>query len=81
MEDTTDYASAPTMFVAGDDTPRKAIVLNLVADLGFAAVDAGPLSVSRLLEPYAMLWIHLATSSRAPANAAFVLQLKQEIEA
>ena len=32
----------------------------LVAELGFEVVDAGDLSLARLLEPYALIWIHLA---------------------
>ncbi len=32
----------------------------LIAELGFDTVDAGGLEVARLLEPLAMLWIHLA---------------------
>lgn len=78
MADAGGYVSQPTMFVAGDDEAHKPVVLELVADLGFAALDAGGLSVARLLEPYAMLWIHLATSGRAPLDAAFAFQLGPE---
>jgi 8-hydroxy-5-deazaflavin:NADPH oxidoreductase len=48
------------MFVAGDDDANKAKVIELVDQLGFEVVDAGPLRIARLLEPHAMLWIHLA---------------------
>ena len=48
------------MFVAGDDEANKPKVLKLVGDLGFEVVDAGGLRIARLLEPHAMLWIHLA---------------------
>lgn len=48
------------MFVAGDDPAGKTAVLGLATDLGFEAVDAGPLSNARLLEPLALLWIQLA---------------------
>ena len=48
------------MFVAGDDEANKPKVLKLVSELGFEAVDAGPLRIARLLEAHAMLWIHLA---------------------
>jgi len=48
------------MFVAGDDAANKPKVLALVGELGFDAVDAGPLRNARLLEAHAMLWIDLA---------------------
>jgi 8-hydroxy-5-deazaflavin:NADPH oxidoreductase len=63
----------PVMFVAGDDAARKGEVLRLVGDLGFEAVDAGPLRAARFLEPLAMLWIELALN-RGQGNAfAFAL--------
>jgi predicted dinucleotide-binding enzyme len=48
------------MFVCGDDEAGKPTVLQLVRDIGFEAIDAGGATVARLLEPLAMLWIHLA---------------------
>jgi 8-hydroxy-5-deazaflavin:NADPH oxidoreductase len=48
------------MFVAGDDASNKPRVLDLVNQLGFDVVDAGPLRNARLLEAHAMLWIDLA---------------------
>ena len=48
-------------------------MLGLVRDLGFEAVDAGPLKSARLLEPYAMLWITLAMKQGFPRNFAFGL--------
>jgi predicted dinucleotide-binding enzyme len=73
MADASGYAVSPAMFVAGDDALRKPEVLKLVSDLGFEAIDAGPLRVSRLLEPYAMLWIHLAMAQHMPTDSAFAL--------
>ncbi len=52
-------SGTPVMFVCGDGS-KKFMVINLVKELGFDAVDAGGLSIARLLEPFAMLWIHLA---------------------
>ncbi len=49
-----------TMFICGDDDPAKSNVKQLSDDLGFDTVDAGPLRAARLLEPLAMLWIHLS---------------------
>jgi predicted dinucleotide-binding enzyme len=61
----------PVMFVAGDDAAKKPIVLGLVKDAGFEAADAGGLAVSRLLEPLAMLWIHLALNQKWGTNFAW----------
>jgi predicted dinucleotide-binding enzyme len=73
MEDAKFPDGFPVMFVAGDDAERKPIVLRLLTELGFEAVDAGPLRVSRLLEPYAMLWIHLAYNQGLGRDFAFSL--------
>lgn len=71
MANTAGYAAPPVMFVAGDDAARKPAVMRLVSDLGFNAVDAGPLRVARLLEPFAMLWIHMALNQHAAGDNAF----------
>ncbi len=63
-----------SMFICGDDASAKAVVSKLAAELGFDVVDAGPLSASRLLEPLAMLWIHLAfRQGLGPNSHAFKL--------
>lgn len=64
---------APVMFVAGDDATRKPAVLSLVADLGFEALDAGPLKNARLLEPFAMLWIDQALTRGVGRDFAFAI--------
>jgi predicted dinucleotide-binding enzyme len=62
------------MFVAGDDGDGKATVIQLVSDVGFEAVDAGPLSVARSLEELAVLWIHLAYNAPGlDRNYAFAI--------
>lgn len=48
-----------TMMYAGDDEAAKNIARQLISDIGFDPVDAGPLKNSRYLEPFAMLWINL----------------------
>jgi predicted dinucleotide-binding enzyme len=73
MADPGRYQPKPVMFVAGDDTARKPAVLALVRDVGFEAVDAGPLDVARLLEPYAMVWIDQVVKRGADRNFAFAL--------
>jgi predicted dinucleotide-binding enzyme len=63
----------PVMFVCGDDAAGKPTVIELVGELGFEVVDAGPLKVARLLEPLAMLWIHLAREQGLGREIAFAL--------
>lgn len=65
--------SEVTMCIAGDDTAAKSTVMKLAQDLGFEAVDAGPLKNARLLESFAMLWICLAVKQGLGANIAFKL--------
>jgi predicted dinucleotide-binding enzyme len=65
------------MFVAGDDEARKPQVIGLVAALGFEVIDAGPLRAARLLEPHAMLWIHLALNRSMGRDWAFAVVRRQ----
>jgi NADPH-dependent F420 reductase len=62
-----------TMFYCGDDAPAKAIVKQLIADLGFEPVDAGSLAVARYLESLAMFYIHLAFRQGWGSNCAIQL--------
>jgi 8-hydroxy-5-deazaflavin:NADPH oxidoreductase len=50
----------PAMFMAADDAGAKGVVGSLLTDIGFDAMDAGPLRLARILEPYAMVWINQA---------------------
>ena len=59
------------MLVCGDDEAARRQVAALAARIGFDAVDAGPLAVARLLEPLAMLWIHLAVRAGLGRDFAF----------
>ena len=64
---------AATMLYCGDDVNAKSAAAQLATDLGFDAVDAGGLRIARLLEPYAMLWIHLAYGQKMGRDIAFRL--------
>jgi predicted dinucleotide-binding enzyme len=61
------------MFVCGDDEAVKPTILKLATEIGFDAVDAGKLVQARLLEPWAMLWIHLAFSGSVGRDFGFAL--------
>lgn len=73
MEDPVIAGQHAVMFVAGDDPAAKSVVLDLANSLGFEAVDAGPLDSSRMLEPYAQLWIHCAYRQGLTRDYAFHL--------
>jgi hypothetical protein len=66
-------ADRPVMFYCGDDAAAKQTVRPLVEQLGFEAVDAGPLSQARVLEPFALLWISLAYAQGQGRDIAFKL--------
>jgi 8-hydroxy-5-deazaflavin:NADPH oxidoreductase len=48
---------APTMFIAGNDAGAKEQVAGLLRQFGWDASDLGGIEASRLLEPFAMVWI------------------------
>jgi 8-hydroxy-5-deazaflavin:NADPH oxidoreductase len=59
--DDPDFAGVPAgNFICGDDANAKDKVADLVEELGFEAIDSGPLQNARLLEPLALLMIHQA---------------------
>ncbi|MGE0757063.1 MAG: NADPH-dependent F420 reductase [Pirellulaceae bacterium] len=60
-----------TMFYCGDDKEAKATVRDLAAALDLDPVDAGPLTIARYLEPFAMLYIQLAVKEGWGSHCAF----------
>jgi predicted dinucleotide-binding enzyme len=73
MMDHPDVEGTPVMLVCGDDADAKGVTSNLVSELGFEVVDAGELALARLLEPYALIWIHLALRRGFGTGFAFGL--------
>ena len=62
-----------TAFAAGDDAAAKAEVLALEREIGFDAVDAGPLRNARLLEPLGYLNIQLGYGLKMGTDSGFRL--------
>jgi NADPH-dependent F420 reductase len=73
MADPVINGISTVMFVCGDDEAAKPVVMQLAADIGFDAVDAGKLEQARLLEPWAMLWISLAFQGAMGRDFGFAL--------
>jgi hypothetical protein len=63
----------PVLFYCSDYADAKKIVDNLASEIGFEAMDAGPLTQARVLEPFALLWISLAFAQGLGRDFAFKL--------
>jgi len=71
MADSHYPGGPPMMPVCGDDADARGQAIALATLIGFDAVDCGPLSAARYLEPLAMTWIHLALKLGHGRNFAF----------
>ena len=71
MADPRTGSASVFMPAAGDDADARATVVALATRMGFDAMDAGPLSAARYLEPFAMTWIHLAYARGQGRDWAF----------
>lgn len=71
MADAAYPGGIPFMPVCGDDSEARRQVLALATLIGFDAVDLGPLTAARYLEPFAMTWIHLAIKQGYGRRFAF----------
>jgi 8-hydroxy-5-deazaflavin:NADPH oxidoreductase len=60
----------PSLMYCGDDKKAKDVAVQLIRDVGFQPVDAGPLRIARYTEPFALLVAQLAyEGDRGPAMA------------
>lgn len=64
---------AISVLIAGDDAEAKDSVRELVAKLGFDAIDAGPLASAREIEPLGMLTIKLGYAQGLGTGIGFAL--------
>jgi 8-hydroxy-5-deazaflavin:NADPH oxidoreductase len=62
-----------TVFAAGDDAAAKDRVIQMARDIGFDAIDAGPLQNARLLEPLGYFNIQLGYVLGLGANIGLKL--------
>src|SRR6266403_584382 len=53
-------ASRPSLVYCGDNASSKAVAAELIRDVGFDPVDAGPLRIARYTEPFTLLIARLA---------------------
>src|SRR5258707_14456068 len=64
-------ASRPSLVYCGDDESGKGVAAELIRDVGFNPVDAGPLRVARYTEPFALLVAQLAYEGKVGPELAY----------
>ena len=61
----------PSLVYCGDDESGKAVAAELIRDVGFDPVDAGPLRMARYTEPFALLVAQLAYEGKGGPELAY----------
>ncbi len=61
----------PSLVYHGDDRGGKKVAAELIRDVGFEPVDAGPLRMARYGEPFALLVAHLAYEGKGGPELAY----------
>ena len=61
----------PSLIYYGDDARAKTVARRLIRDIGFEPLDAGPLRVARVAEPFTLLIAQLAYEGRRGPQLAY----------
>ena len=61
----------PSLVYCGDDQGAKEVAAELIRDVGFDPLDAGPLRIARYTEPFAMLVAELAYEGEEGPELAY----------
>jgi len=64
-------ATKPSLVYCGDDARSKKIAAQLIRDVGFDPVDAGPLRIARYTEPFTLLIAQLAYEGKGGPELAY----------
>ena len=64
-------AKRPSLVYCGDDASGKKVAAQLIRDVGFEPVDAGPLRSARYMEPFTLLVAYLAYETDAGPELAY----------
>ena len=64
-------ATKPSLVYCGDDASSKRIAAQLIRDVGFDPLDAGPLRVARYTEPFTLLIAQLAYEGKEGPELAY----------
>jgi predicted dinucleotide-binding enzyme len=66
-------ATRPSLVFCGDDKKSKKVAAQLIRDVGFDPVDAGPLRIARYTEPFTLLIAQLAYEQPGDPELAYRL--------
>jgi predicted dinucleotide-binding enzyme len=61
----------PSLVYCGDHEQSKSVAAELIRDVGFDPIDAGPLSIARYTEPFALLVAQLAYEGEGGPELAY----------
>lgn len=61
----------PSLVFCGDDTRSKKVAAQLIGDVGFDPIDAGPLKIARYTEPFGLLVGQLAYEGNGSPELAY----------
>lgn len=61
----------PSLVYCGDHRQSKSVAAELIRDVGFDPIDAGPLSIARYTEPFALLVAQLAYAGESGPELAY----------
>jgi predicted dinucleotide-binding enzyme len=64
-------ARRPSLVYCSDDRKAKRVAAELIGDVGFDPVDAGPLRIARYTEPFALLVAQLAYEGKGGPELAY----------
>jgi predicted dinucleotide-binding enzyme len=64
----------PSLLYCGNDLDAKHVASTLIRDVGFEAVDAGPLKIARYLEPFALAMAQLAYERDSGPEIAYRIE-------
>jgi len=64
-------ATRPSLVYCGDDSKSKKVAAELIRDVGFEPVDAGPLRIARYTEPFTLLIAQLAYEGKDGPELAY----------
>ena len=64
-------AVRPSLVYCGDEASSKKVAAQLIRDVGFDPVDAGPLRIARYTEPFALLVAELAYEGEGGPQLAY----------